>query len=100
MRRKRNRAVKHNRRKAERMEWNEEHNAVTKDFSFADFSEALAFVNCVGKLAEAADHHPDMFIHDYKHVRITLMTHSEGKVTDKDRSLAKQIDVYAGHETQ
>jgi len=63
-----------------------------KTFTFENFGEALAFVNRVGALAEQADHHPDITIHDYKQVSIKLITHDQGKVTHKDHSLAKEID--------
>jgi len=58
----------------------------------ADFVEALAFVLEVGKLAEAADHHPDIDIR-YKTVHLSLTTHSAGhKVTAKDFALAEKIN--------
>lgn len=63
-----------------------------KKFTFDNFLDALAFVNRVGALAEAANHHPEIRLHDYKQVTINLITHSEGKVTSKDESLARQID--------
>ena len=72
--------------------WKEVSNSITKEFIFDDFAQALAFVNKVGVLAESANHHPDILIHDYKKVTITLTTHSEGKVTDKDTNLAEKID--------
>ena len=72
--------------------WKEVSNSITKEFIFDDFAQALAFVNKVGVLAESANHHPDILIHDYKKVAITLTTHSEGKVTDKDTNLAEKID--------
>ncbi len=72
--------------------WTEEGGALAKDFRFADFAEALAFVNRVGALAEAAGHHPDIDIR-WNVVTLRLSTHSEGSVvTDKDRRLAAQID--------
>ena len=72
--------------------WKEVSNSITKEFIFDDFAQALAFVNKVGVLAESANHHPDILIHDYKKVAITLTTHSEGQVTDKDTNLAEKID--------
>jgi len=38
------------------------------------------------------DHHPDIFIHSYKKVKIYLFTHSENKITEKDYLLARKID--------
>ena len=69
--------------------YNEE---VTKEFELENFKDAVSFVNRIMPLAEAADHHPDVLIHSYKKVKVMLFTHSEGKVTDKDYSLAEQID--------
>jgi len=72
--------------------WTEEGGALAKDFRFADFAEALAFVNRVGALAEAAGHHPDIDIR-WNVVTLRLSTHSEGSVvTDKDRDLSARID--------
>jgi len=66
--------------------------SIKRVFAFRNFQEALGFVNRVGELAEEYDHHPDIYLFDYKKVRITLTTHSAGGVTEKDTSLAKEID--------
>lgn len=71
--------------------WNEKNNVISKEFSLDDFKSALAFVNKVGDLAEKANHHPDIEF-GWGRVKVTLTTHSEGKVTDKDRQLAEAID--------
>ena len=73
-------------------EWREEDAALVRDFEFANFADALAFVNRVADEAEAANHHPDILIHGWNKVRLTLSTHSEGKVTDADHRLAGVID--------
>lgn len=58
----------------------------------ADFAEALAYVNEVGRLAEEADHHPDIEI-SWNQVTLRLSTHSKGRViTAKDHALAVRID--------
>jgi 4a-hydroxytetrahydrobiopterin dehydratase len=62
------------------------------EYVFENFSRAILFANAVGLLAEKADHHPDLFIHDYRHVRISVMTHSQDAITDKDFDLITQID--------
>lgn len=74
------------------MNWKTENNKLIKEFDLGNFVKAVEFVNKIVPLAENADHHPDIFIHSYKKVRIELMTHSEGKITDKDYNLAKEID--------
>ncbi|MDB5163585.1 MAG: Pterin-4a-carbinolamine dehydratase [Candidatus Saccharibacteria bacterium] len=71
--------------------WQEKDKALVREFKFADFKSALGFVNKVGELAEAANHHPDIQL-GWGKVVITLTTHSEGGVTDKDRQLAEKID--------
>jgi 4a-hydroxytetrahydrobiopterin dehydratase len=71
--------------------WQEKDKALVREFSFPDFKTALAFVNKVGELAEAANHHPDIQL-GWGKVVVSLTTHSEGGVTDKDRQLAKEID--------
>lgn len=64
---------------------------ISKQYTFKDFVEAMAFVNRVARLAEAADHHPDITIR-YKRVIMTLATHSAGGLTAKDFALARQMD--------
>ena len=56
-----------------------------------DFVSALAFVGEVGRLAEEADHHPDIDIR-YSKVTVRLSTHSEGGLTDLDFEVAEKID--------
>lgn len=72
--------------------WQSVENSIVKDFEFGNFKAALAFVNRVAELAEAENHHPDFLLHDWKFVRLTLSTHSEGRVTEKDHELSKKID--------
>ena len=72
--------------------WTEDDNSLVKVVEKKDFVEALSFVNQVGELAEAANHHPDIDIR-WNKVTLRLTTHSEGStITDKDRELAAQID--------
>ena len=73
-------------------DWREEGDAIVRDLGFKDFAEALAFVNRVGEAAEEANHHPDILVHGWNKVRLTLSTHSEGRVTDADRAMAERID--------
>ena len=72
--------------------WELKGEEITRAYKFKDFAEALAFVNKVAGLAEQADHHPDIDIR-YNKVRLTLSTHSAGGLTEKDFTLAKQIDL-------
>ena len=63
-----------------------------KEFILKNFSEVMLFANAIGHLAEVADHHPDLNIHSYKRLKISLMTHAAGGITDKDFALIEQIE--------
>ena len=72
--------------------WNVEGDKLTKQFTFADFREAMAFMVRVAFEAEEQAHHPEFF-NVYKDVKIQLATHDAGgKITTKDIALAKRID--------
>ena len=75
------------------MTWVKETTKLTREFSFNDFKTALGFINQVGAIAESNQHHPDILLFNYNHVRITLTTHDEGnQLTAKDYKLAEEID--------
>ncbi len=74
------------------MEWEIKQGLLVKEFEFENFKKAIEFVNSLALIAENNHHHPDIFIHSYNKVKISLFTHSENKVTDKDYILAKEID--------
>jgi len=63
--------------------WRLDGNTIVKQFTFAGFPEAVAFVSRLVPGAEAADHHPDIAI-NYRRVTLSFTTHSEGGLTDKD----------------
>ena len=75
------------------MTWREESGALVQDYEFEDFARAIEFVNQVAKVAETRGHHPDILVHDWNQVRLTLSTHSAGHtVTDADHELAAAIE--------
>jgi len=71
--------------------WRREGKVILREWAFDDFPGALAFINEVGKLAEAANHHPDIY-NSWNRVRLSLTTHDAGGLTDRDFDLAKRID--------
>jgi 4a-hydroxytetrahydrobiopterin dehydratase len=79
---------------AEHPGWRTSGDAIVKEFSFRGFRGSIAFVNRTAELANAAGHHPDLEIH-YNRVVVSLSTHDEGGVTDKDVALATEIDAAA-----
>jgi len=72
-----------------------EHDSIVRELKFDDFAAAIAFVNRVADLAERANHHPDILVHGWNGVRLTLSTHSEGGLTAADFELAARIDELA-----
>jgi len=71
--------------------WELDGDAIVRELRFDGFLDAIAFINRVAPLADAADHHPEL-TNVYSRVRIVLSTHDAGGVTDKDLALAGQID--------
>lgn len=68
-------------------DWQEHDNALVREFEFASFPEAIAFVDRLAEAAESENHHPDIDIR-YRKVTVRWTTHSAGGITDKDREMA------------
>lgn len=75
-------------------DWSHAGKAIHRKYTFKSFMLAIDFVNKIAEAAEKAGHHPDITI-NYNTVTISLSTHSEGGVTDRDFALARQIDEIA-----
>jgi len=73
------------------LEWERQGDELVKTRRGKNFAAALAYVNAVGALAEAMDHHPDIDIR-WNTVTLRLTTHSAGGLTRLDLDLARQID--------
>ena len=71
--------------------WQKEGNEIKKTFKTKNFVETMGLVNKIALLSERADHHPDLGVH-YSKVVVSLSTHSEGGITEKDINLAKEIE--------
>ncbi len=71
--------------------WKRKSNTLIKEFHFSSFRDSVVFVNRVATLADTADHHPDIDVR-YDRVTLTLSTHSAGGITEKDLTLAEQVD--------
>jgi len=72
--------------------WRVEGGALVRELSFPDFRAALGFANKVGEEAERRNHHPDILLHSYNRLRLTLSTHSAGGITEADLDLARAIE--------
>lgn len=65
---------------------------IERSFLFKDFAQALDFINRVGALAESEGHHPDILLHGWNKVKITIWTHAIGGLSLNDFIVAKKID--------
>jgi 4a-hydroxytetrahydrobiopterin dehydratase len=74
--------------------WKREEGGLRKRFRRANFMDAIAFVNRIAELAEAAQHHPDIDIR-WRNIIVFLTTHEAGGVTELDLALARQIEAAA-----
>jgi 4a-hydroxytetrahydrobiopterin dehydratase len=73
-------------------DWSREGDEIVRDWKFGDFSEAMAFVNRVAEAAEEANHHPDILLHGWNKVRLSLTNHSAGGLTEPDFQMARKFD--------
>ena len=72
--------------------WTVQQNALQRNYTFNNFIEALDFMNQIGALAEAANHHPELH-NVYNKLVVRLNTHDANGITDKDFDLAAKISV-------
>ncbi len=75
-----------------RLPWEREDDEIVREWRFEDFGEAIAFVNQVAEVAEEANHHPDIFIHGWNKVKLSLSNHSGGGLTEMDFTMAERFD--------
>jgi 4a-hydroxytetrahydrobiopterin dehydratase len=75
----------------QRPQWKLVGKEIVRELSFPDFVEAMRFVNVVAEKAEAAGHHPDIDIR-YNKIRLALVSHDAGGLTNRDFRLAEAID--------
>ena len=73
-------------------EWRRDGDSIVRDVECDGFTGAMALANAVAEAANAANHHPDILVHGYKHVQFTLSTHSAGGITENDFAMAGMID--------
>jgi 4a-hydroxytetrahydrobiopterin dehydratase len=75
-------------------DWEKYGNSLRREFKFGDFTAAVDFVNRLTPVANELNHHPDLFI-TWGLVRVSLISHSEHGITEKDFELAKKLDELA-----
>jgi 4a-hydroxytetrahydrobiopterin dehydratase len=75
-----------------RLPWEREGDEIIRELRFEDFAGAISFVGRVAEAAEEANHHPDIFIHGWNKVRLSLCNHSAGGLSEDDFSMAARFD--------
>ncbi len=75
--------------------WRREGDSIVGELQCADFAAAIELIDRIAVAAEQANHHPDILLHAYRRLTITLATHSAGGITQRDLSLAAAIDALA-----
>jgi 4a-hydroxytetrahydrobiopterin dehydratase len=73
-------------------QWRREDEQIVRDWQLKDFAAAIAFVNRVADVAEEMNHHPDILVHGWNKVRLSVTNHSAGGLTGADFELAARID--------
>ena len=69
-----------------------ENGQLTRTFVRKNFVDAVDFASRIVPMAEEADHHPDIEIFSYKKVKVKLMSHDVGEITERDTKLAEKIN--------
>ena len=72
-------------------DWTKRAQTICRTYKFEGFLMSIAFVHRIAKRAQKLNHHPDIDIR-FDQVKLTLTTHDEGGITEKDFSLARQCD--------
>ncbi len=75
-----------------KLSWERERDEIAREWRFEDFSEAVEFVNRVAEVAEEVNHHPDIFLHGWNKVKLSLTNHSAGGLTETDFAMAARFD--------
>ncbi|MBK8079403.1 MAG: 4a-hydroxytetrahydrobiopterin dehydratase [Saprospiraceae bacterium] len=74
------------------MDWKLNNGTLEKTVKLASFTQIIQKLNEIAVMCDKINHHPDITIYNYRFIRFNLVTHSEGKVTEKDYELAQEID--------
>jgi 4a-hydroxytetrahydrobiopterin dehydratase len=78
------------------LDWRLEGDSIVRDLKFDDFQAAIAYMNRVAEVAETHNHHPDMLIHGWNKVKLSLTNHAAGGLTEIDFDMAARFDQLLG----
>jgi len=71
--------------------WEHKSDAIVKRYQFKEFIDGIRFVDRIAEIAEGIDHHPDIAI-NYTRITFSCSTNDQGGITDKDFTLANQVE--------
>jgi 4a-hydroxytetrahydrobiopterin dehydratase len=74
------------------LQWRPEDGTIVRDLKFENFAAAIEFVNRVAEVAETYDHHPDILVHGWNKVKLSLTNHAAGGLTEIDFDMAARFD--------
>jgi 4a-hydroxytetrahydrobiopterin dehydratase len=77
-------------------DWHRDGEEIVRDVECKDFAAAIALVDAVARVAEEANHHPDILVHGWNKLRLSVTNHSAGGLTQADFDLAATIDGLPG----
>ncbi len=80
------------------LDWAPEGDAIVRNLKFDDFAAAIEFVNRVAAVAETFDHHPDILVHGWNKVKLSLTNHAAGGLTEIDFDMAARFDGLLGRQ--
>lgn len=72
--------------------WALDNNSITREINATNFAAAVGIINSIAVLAGTLNHHPDILLYGWNKLKIKLMTHDAGGLTNYDFMLAKKID--------
>jgi 4a-hydroxytetrahydrobiopterin dehydratase len=72
--------------------WNRDGDEIVRDVKLENFASAIMLVDQLAEVAEAYNHHPDILVHGWNKVKLSLSTHASGGLTELDFDVAKQFD--------
>jgi 4a-hydroxytetrahydrobiopterin dehydratase len=75
-----------------RSAWERERDELVREWRFESFAEAIEFVNAVAEVAEDSNQHPDIYVHGWNKVKLSLTTPAAGGLTDEDFAMALKLD--------
>jgi 4a-hydroxytetrahydrobiopterin dehydratase len=76
--------------------WRIEDDEIVRDLEFEDFAATIVFLNRVAEIAETYEHHPDMLVHGWNKLRLSLTNHAAGGLTEIDFDMAARFDALLG----